>query len=338
MSPLVPKQIIIEVTNRCNLSCRFCPLVESEYPIGDMSLDFFKSIVDRIDFPTVVVPWMNGEPLLHPKYYEMIKYLVDKDLPCYITTNGHFYNKELFDLITEENSCYQIIVSLDGVFDPYSRSIELARPGSNRGKVGENIYKFLRLKKRKGNNIDLAVKLCHRGQDFEEIERYIQFWLNQEIDYVCVGKTLIGEVPVGMRIHLCQYSHNNFMVIRWDGKLVACVYNDEMTNKNAFPLGEVDFSTPLLDIYNNSAYKTLREGHSIGVFPPPCNICGFAYTGAGMSGTIKFRNPLFQSQTIFYKRDYYNEFFSLTDKSKENNYYGSRGSMEEKVIFSRHTT
>jgi len=47
---VVPKQFILESTNRCNLMCRYCPSVENtgKFPVGDMSIELFKSIVDRI--------------------------------------------------------------------------------------------------------------------------------------------------------------------------------------------------------------------------------------------------------------------------------------------------
>lgn len=319
----IPKQIIIEATNRCNLQCRFCPLVDSKYPMGDMSLALFKFIVDSVDFKTTIIPWMNGEPLLHPRYTEMIEYIIKKNIPCYLTTNGHIWNDDLFNLIIKENSCYQLIVSLDGLFDDAFNSIELARPGSNRKKVEETIMRFKDLKEKNGNKINLAVKLCQRGQDFEEVENYISFWLKNGIDYVVIGRALTGKVPVGMRAYPCQYFDNNFMVIRWDGNLVACAYHNGIVNDNAIPLGRVGFSTPsLLEIYNNDAYKTLRNQHRKGEYPSPCSTCGFAYTGTGMEGVVRFRDKKLGTGPVYTHFDYYNTFYSLKKSLKKDSYYG----------------
>ena len=88
MERLIPKQVDIEVTNRCNLQCKYCPnTCNKGFPVGDMDLDFFKSIVDRINFPTTVVAWLNGEPFMHPKYDEMVRYLNAKGQRFYVTTN-----------------------------------------------------------------------------------------------------------------------------------------------------------------------------------------------------------------------------------------------------------
>ena len=39
MEKLLPKQVDIEVTNRCNLACKYCPHVcNDSFPVGDMPL------------------------------------------------------------------------------------------------------------------------------------------------------------------------------------------------------------------------------------------------------------------------------------------------------------
>jgi MoaA/NifB/PqqE/SkfB family radical SAM enzyme len=323
---IIPKQLIIETTSRCNLSCRFCPNTVLGEKGRDMDIDFFESIVERINFKTVVIPWMNGEPLLHPHYTQMIKYLTSRKLPCYITTNGMIWNEDLFNHITDPTSCYQLIFSLDGLLDSESSSIEKARPGSNRKKIKEHILKLIDLRDRKKSNLTVATKLCQRGQDWEEVESYIDFWLREGVDYVCIGRNLTDDNTPGMRTSPCQYFDNNFMVIRADGRLVACAYNDAVVNRGALPLGYLDSTTPLLEVYNNEAYQSLRDSQNRGEYPGPCKTCGFAYTGQGMTGVVKLRNKALLQSPIYFHKDYYNEFFSLTKRWKDESYY-SRGAV-----------
>ena len=74
----IPVQTLIEVTSKCNLRCRGCP-INAQVDAGQhMDFDLFKSIVDMIDYPTTVVPWVNGEPLMHPQYTKIIKYITDR--------------------------------------------------------------------------------------------------------------------------------------------------------------------------------------------------------------------------------------------------------------------
>lgn len=325
----VPRHVIIEMTNHCNLQCKGCPTAHPtarDFHRGYMNFDLFRSIVDRIDFKTTVIPWMNGEPLLYPGYERVASYLGEKKQRWYLTTNGHYWNEKLFETIMDPGYgglCYQVIFSIDGLFLPSSRSIEAARPGSKREVILESVSKLMALKQASKAKVDLAVKICHRGQDFEEIEQYIAYWLERGIDFVIVGKMLdeINQVP--MRIYPCRYFDENFMVIRWDGTLVACAYHNEVANHCYFQLGKVqDNGDSLLDLYNGPRYRKLREDQRRGIFMGPCATCGFAYTGDGFDGTVRFRNKKYPQKDISYHDDYYNRFFSYARK-REGASFGS---------------
>ena len=318
----VPVQTLIEVTSKCNLRCKGCPINAQTNAGQHMEYDLFTSIVDRIIFPTTVVPWVNGEPLLHPRYYDMIRYITDRNLRSYITTNGHYWNEDLFQHLTDGTSVYQIIFSLDGLPHEFSKSIEVARPGSNRKKAIDTINRFMEMNDSKGNKIDVAVKICRRGQDYEEIEEYIGYWLRRGVSYVCVGGMLDTINDSSMRIYPCRYPDNLFMVIRADGMVVACAYHPEVHNNDYFRIGNVNNDTPLLEVYNNEVLTELREDQKKGIFHGPCKTCGFAYTGDGFDGVIRSRNePRLRLGDIYYHSDYYNQFFSLIKKRKTNQYY-----------------
>ena len=284
-----------------------------------MDLGYFKSVIDRIHFPVVVIPWLNGEALLNPNYFEMVRYITERGHRTYLTTNGHFWNDELFEHITDDTSCYQIIVSIDGL--PGSPSITAARPGSRPEKVLDTIDRLLELKRKKHSKLDIAVKLVERGQDWEEIERYVAYWLRRGVDYVCVGRMLDTETVEPMRMHPCQYYDNNFMVIRHDGELVLCAYNERVVNHGENPLFMLDSKRPLLDAYNDKRYQKYRRNQHRGVYDGPCANCGYAYTGHGFAGKVMFRNPGLIQEELFYHQDHYNAFFSLVDRRKPDNYY-----------------
>jgi organic radical activating enzyme len=321
---IVPKQVIIEVTSACNLSCKYCPHLTDDNPHAHMPFEDFLSIVHRAPQQSVIIPWMNGEPLLHPEYHIMIKHLSARNRKNYITTNGMIWDEKVFQKITDkDSSTYQIIFSLDGLPHKLSKSIEIARPGSDRQTILENIDRFLQLKLDKQSNIDVGIKICRRGQDYQETEAYIQYWLLREgVDYVCVGDALIEHNEQSMRIYPCQYFDNNFMVIRQNGDLVICAYNHEAANLKKLSPGNVfdDRELSLVEYYNNEKYTQLREDQSHGIFHSPCDTCGFAYTGFGFSGEIFFRHGIVKDK-IYYHRDYYNQFFSLKKKWKDNSYY-----------------
>ena len=321
MSLLIPKQVDIEVSTLCQLRCQGCPMGGTAASGGFMDLALFKSIIDRIDFETTVVLWLNGEPLLHPHYAEMAKYVEAAGLRYYITTNGMIWNEELFELITNKDSfCYQIIFSLDGL--PWSPSIEIARPGTDRVRVLKTIEGFGKLKSSKQAPIDMAVKICQRGQDWEEIENYIGHWLEKPfVDYVCYGKMLNEETAGGQRTYPCQYFDHNFLILGIDGTSRLCAYNTGICN-GANPVGKLGETESLLEFYNNEAFTKYRRDQRNGIFHGPCETCGFAYTGFGSQGILQFRNPLLRHlKPVYFRQDYYNQFYSLKEKGKPMEYY-----------------
>lgn len=320
---LIPKQMDIEVTNRCNLQCRYCPSAgdRGQAGIGNMDLGLFKSIIDRIDFPTTIVPWLNGEPFLHPNYLEMLKHIDTKGLKYYVTTNLTMWKPDILEyLLSKESGCYQIIVSMDGL--PNTGNIEKCRPGTDEKHLLHNIGALLGMKSFLNSTKDIAVKICQRGQDWEEIEDYIKKYVEMPgIDYVCVGKPLNTINETCMRSAPCQYSDNNFMVIRWDGTLVLCAYHPEVSNGHKGSYGKLDLTTPLLEYYNNPIITKFRDDQRTGIYHEPCNKCGFAYAGYGYTGSIRFRG----SETkYYYHEDYYNKFFSARFRDKPDEYYRSR--------------
>jgi len=289
-----------------------------------MDIDFFKSIVDRVDFPTIIVPYSNGEPLLHPHVTEAMDYIINrKSLTTYLTTNGTIWNDDLFRMTLKDNKYYQTIFSLDGLSTPMSRSIELTRPGSDRSKILDTVHRYLDMKLHMNSKTDVAVKITERGQDWQEIEEFILYWLDVPgIDFVVMGHILLEQVEEGMRIYPCQYSDDVFMMIRADGTLTLCMYNEQIVNGGENPLGQLDKTTDLLKVYNNEAYTNFREDQRNGLFHGPCKTCGFAFTGYGFEGQIRSRNKCRYPHTIYTHRDYFNEFFSKRKKIRKRSFYG----------------
>jgi hypothetical protein len=319
----VPKNVTIETTSRCNLRCLGCPSTREGAPHADMDFSFYCSIIDRIDFPTIVVPYANGEPTLHPQINDIMRYTCNRGLRTYLTSNMTLFDRDLWLYCLQAPSYYQTIISLDGLPSPTSRSIEGCRPGSNRTSILNHIVEYIDLKLSTNSHTDLGIKICHRGQDWEEIEAYIAYWLSYEgIDFVIVGEMLLFDDTPGLRIYPCQYSDDVFMMIRWDGKLILCMYNDRIANGGESPMGQLDRTTDLLEVYNNEAYTDFREKQRSGIFEGPCATCGFAFTGTGFTGELAFRDESLFPYKVFYHRDYYNHFYSKTKKIRKNTFYG----------------
>ena len=112
---MLPSFYVIEPTNRCNLKCSICPN-SIGYPLkrGYMEWDLFVKIINQIKNVAQIIQlyWM-GEPLLHTRLIDMIKYI--KKNTCakvIISTNGNLLNKKIANLLID-SGIDKIIISCD---------------------------------------------------------------------------------------------------------------------------------------------------------------------------------------------------------------------------------
>lgn len=91
-----PRHVQLEPTNRCNQRCIMCPRNEKDYDsgFGDMSFDNYLKVLDQI--PTITNLQINGlgEPLLHPKIFEMIKAAKERGIKVSMNSNAVLINSK----------------------------------------------------------------------------------------------------------------------------------------------------------------------------------------------------------------------------------------------------
>lgn len=87
------RQVYIEITNKCNLTCSFCP--RTGRSPTDMDAALFARIAEEVKPLTDKVYFhVMGEPLMHPDFTDFIQICADKGLPVAITTNGTMLNAD----------------------------------------------------------------------------------------------------------------------------------------------------------------------------------------------------------------------------------------------------
>jgi len=94
----------IELTRRCNLECIYCYNSSSRNPgLPDFDFDLLKRILrDAYIYGIRSITYLGGEPTLHPKINEIIKFTKDIGMEevC-LYTNGTIMNERLLDSINE---------------------------------------------------------------------------------------------------------------------------------------------------------------------------------------------------------------------------------------------
>ena len=81
----------LELTNKCNFHCEFCPSDSQTRHHGYMELSLVKKIFDEISEKKLVTKvnlHLMGEPTLHPKLNEILNYAKQKNVKIALTTNG----------------------------------------------------------------------------------------------------------------------------------------------------------------------------------------------------------------------------------------------------------
>ena len=81
----------LELTNKCNFHCEFCPSDSQTRLHGYMDLSLAKKIFDEISDKKLVSQvhlHLMGEPTLHPQLNKILNYAKEKNVKINLTTNG----------------------------------------------------------------------------------------------------------------------------------------------------------------------------------------------------------------------------------------------------------
>ena len=122
LSQEFPSQIMLDITEVCNLACIHCahPKFKESDVYAKAVLDpelNIKMVKEVAKYGKNITKYIrytsNGEPLVHPKSYEMINYAVDhSDTKTTLTTNGTLLNeKKMLRLLN--SGLHMIYISID---------------------------------------------------------------------------------------------------------------------------------------------------------------------------------------------------------------------------------
>jgi len=119
-----PLLVDIELASICNLMCPMCYTITDEFKSrvkkGLIDYELFKRLVDEIAGKVCALRLsLRGEPTLHPKFIDAIKYAKSKGIKEVSTlTNGSKLDLDFFILAAEAGLDW-ITVSIDGVDEEY---------------------------------------------------------------------------------------------------------------------------------------------------------------------------------------------------------------------------
>ena len=165
--PLRPRQIQIEITNRCNMDCPMCQREDLGIELEHMSWSHFTTVVDKLGQHEYITLTGWGEPFIHPRVFDMIAYCKERGHKVMVTSNGLFTKPSMVADIL--NSAVDTVTfSIDSV-----NGNEPVTEGHTSNKVYENIEAVVKGRKPGTLGVRLQATL-HMGceNDLYDVIRY----------------------------------------------------------------------------------------------------------------------------------------------------------------------
>lgn len=274
-----PVELILEITNHCNLVCIMCPRGTMTRPKGYMDIELFKSIVDQLKdhLELLYLSGGLGEPLMHPRLGEMIAYCRAKNVRVGVSTNATILTPEKTEQLLSLPPNL-ILLSLDGATREVHESI---RVGSCFEKTMGNVEHFLREKGNRGMNEPYTiVQMVYMPENESEAGAFHAKWRGfKAADDIRLKKFLhlqgAGRFPEEKekleesRCLSCILPWRQ-LSIAWDGTMALCCRDLDFR----YPIGSVS-SQAISDLWNSAAMVEYREMLASGKRAdiPPCKNC-----------------------------------------------------------------
>jgi MoaA/NifB/PqqE/SkfB family radical SAM enzyme len=268
-----PSQIIVDITEVCNLACVHCPhpafKLSEHYGARYLEPELNQKLVDEVRAygpggAQYIRYTSDGEPLIHPKGYEMIEYAVkNSGVFVTITTNGTIMNEKRTRRLLEAG-VHMIDISLDAFSnDTYAK----VRVGGDLDVTRANVQRLIKWRTEAGSGTKVVVSFVEQKQNAHEVEAFKSFWEGEGADFVVIRRQ---HSVAGAVIDISRILHER-------NKKIArrpCVYPWERIVLN--PRGHISFcpadwvrgselvdfrTNTLQDTWNGPKYKALREAH-----------------------------------------------------------------------------
>lgn len=189
-----PSQVIIDITEVCNLECIHCPhptfkkseYYEARYLDPALNARIVDEVRDRGAGLTQYIRYSSeGEPLVHPKGYEMIEYAArNSGVFVTLTTNGTIMNEKRTKRLLDAG-VHMIDISIDAASpETYSK----IRVNGSLNVTRANVLNLLAWIRRSGSPTKVVVSFIEQPQNSHEVEDFRKFWTEQGADSVVIRR------------------------------------------------------------------------------------------------------------------------------------------------------
>ena len=262
-----PIHLDIESTNACNLRCPFCAVTFNNwgpYRRGYMDLSLFQGIIDEgVENGLCSIKLsLRGEPMLHPKLPEMIRYAKERGImDVYFNTNATLLNeRKINELI--DSGLDRISISIEGIT---KEVYEKYRVGVRYEDVLSNVKKLRLIRDKRGlSHPQIRIQTVLLPELRDSFPQYVEFWqtIVDEVAYLDARHETLGDDHRGLVADwACPFLWQR-MTILWDGTLLPCLMHG-VSDFSLMSLGNVR-DVSIKEMWQSENVSQYRELHKSG--------------------------------------------------------------------------
>lgn len=272
------KKVYIEITNICNLKCKFCP--ETNRKKEFMSLENFENVICKIyKYTNLVALHVKGEPLLHNQLEGILKILEKYSLKANITTNGTLISDKL-QIIKASEAVRQINFSIHSITQNENLNKKYLQDIFESVEQLENTivsYRLWNMKSLKENDVNLGIiKVLEDYYNIQNLKDKLiksnsiklkeNIYINQDTEFTWPGIEKEEIIEKGRCLALKEQ-----IAILVDGTVVPCC----LDNNGVLALGNI-FEETIEDILNKPKSITIKKNFQNSIITCDlCRTCGF---------------------------------------------------------------
>jgi hopanoid biosynthesis associated radical SAM protein HpnH len=184
-----PFVLMIEPTERCNLTCAGCGRIREYHDCLDLNLSVETCLaaVDEVGAPTVTIT--GGEPLLHPDIKDIVDGIVKRKKHIHFCTNGQLLEANLDKF--KAGPYLSWVLHMDGLEEAHDRNAGV--PGTYRKALGA-----IRTAKAAGFRVYTNTTVF-TDTDFNEVEELFRILTEAGVDGFMISPAFDFEIVGGTR-------------------------------------------------------------------------------------------------------------------------------------------
>jgi len=249
----------LELTNRCNLKCTFCPTADGRMtrPKGHMDETLFLRALEGAGRLEFVLLFQWGEPLLHPRFAELAALAARRGVRTLVTTNGTLLDdRRIAGLLGAGVDRVTVSVDGDAATHEAVRAVPLA---ATRAAIERLVA--ARDAADAETSVDVSMVVA---PETEAGAAAFRREFEGRVDRV----QTIPLLTQGARRTRCREPWRGGLVVLSDGRCTVCCVDHD----GVLAVGDARRES-LASIWNGDAMRALRRAHAAGELPPICATC-----------------------------------------------------------------